>query len=83
MPRTNHTRPRFPTKTQDWQVTRKDIKKAIKISTNSAPGPDGIPYNAWRQSGDLAVQILLDVAEALHSDQGLTLLQDMHDKCGQ
>ena len=78
MPRTIHKRPRFPTRQQDWQIQRSDIKKAVRISGNSAPGPDGIPYIAWRHSGDLAVQALQDAATALQSEQGINLLQEMH-----
>ena len=77
-PRTDHSRPRFPTASRDWQVRRKDIAKAIKTSGQSAPGPDGIPYIAWRKSGDLATQILHDAATALQSDQAITLLQEIH-----
>ena len=48
------------------------------MSGQSAPGPDGIPYIAWRRSGDLASQILYDAAEALQSDQAIDYLQAMH-----
>ena len=78
LPRTQHRRPSLPTEQRKWQIHRKDIAKAIKISGNSAPGPDGIPYNAWRRSGDLATQIPLDVADTLQSDTGITRLQNMH-----
>ena len=77
-PRTNHTRPDFPRSESDWRVRRKDITKAIKISGHSAPGPDGIPYAAWKRSGVLAIQTLLDAATALQSDDATTLLQQMH-----
>ena len=77
-PRTNHTRPSFPTSEYDWQIRRKDINKAIKISGHSAPGPDGIPYIAWKLSGDLATQVLYDAATALQTDDANSLLQHMH-----
>ena len=77
-PRTSHSRPHFPTTSRDWQVQRKDIAKAIKISGNSAPGPDGIPYISWRKSGDLATNILHEAATALQSDQAIPLLQNLH-----
>ena len=77
-PRTNHTRPHFPTSTDDWLIRRKDISKAIKISGHSAPGPDGIPYAAWKQSGEVALQVLDDAATALQSNDATSFLQGMH-----
>ena len=77
-PRTNHTRPNFPNSAEDWRIRRKDINKAIKMSGHSAPGPDGIPYLAWKHSGELASQVLQDAAAALQSNEATTYLQRMH-----
>ena len=77
-PRTSHTRPHFPNSQWDWQIRRKDITKAIKISGHSSPGPDGIPYSAWKMSGQLAIQTLYDAATTLQSDDATTMLQQMH-----
>eukprot|EP00972_Heterocapsa_arctica_P015003 2211371-Heterocapsa_arctica.AAC.1 len=41
-----------------WQVRRRDVGKAIKMSGNGAPGPDGIPYRAWRKLGELGIDII-------------------------
>ena len=49
-----------------WIVTQDDVEKAILCSNNSAPGPDGIPYMAWRKAGRLAVAI---IHGALHQIQ--------------
>eukprot|EP00959_Pyramimonas_sp_CCMP1952_P337326 7063858-Pyramimonas_sp.AAC.1 len=43
-----------------WQVRRRDVQRAVKLSGNGAPGPDGIPYKAWRKAGDLGVEILFE-----------------------
>ena len=51
-------------------LKRKHIKKAIKRSNNSAPGPDGLPYNAWRVLGDLGVNVLFDVFSMMVEDGG-------------
>ena len=40
------------------RVRRRDVRKALKRSNNSAPGPDGIPYGAWRALGETAVEAL-------------------------
>ena len=31
-----------------WRPTVKDFERAISISSNSSPGPDGIPYGVWK-----------------------------------
>ena len=41
---------------------------AIRHSGNSAPGPDGIPFKAWRALGPLGVSILFEVAKCLETD---------------
>ena len=38
-----------------WALTRHDIEVAIKRSGNTMAGPDRLPYEAWRQLGDIAV----------------------------
>ena len=43
------------------RLRKKHIKKAIKRSNNSAPGPDGIPYKAWRVLRNRGVNVLFDV----------------------
>ena len=60
-PRTSHTRPHFPKSERDWQIRRKDITKAIKMSGHSAPGPDGIPFGVWRTLGEIGVEVLMDI----------------------
>ena len=58
----------LPTGEVAWRVRRKDIEQAIRHSGNSAPGPDGIPFKAWRALGPLGVSILHDVAAGLETD---------------
>ena len=49
----------------DWNVRRRDIRKAVVQSNDSSPGPDGIPFGVWRALGHLGIEILLDVAELM------------------
>ncbi len=35
----------------NWHIRRHDIRRAVELSGESAPGPDGIPYAAWRAWG--------------------------------
>ena len=35
--------------TKAWLLTQQHVEVAIKQSNNSSPGPDGIPYAAWRK----------------------------------
>jgi hypothetical protein len=46
------------------------ILDSIRSSNNSTPGPDGIPFAAWRAAPDLAAPVLLGVLSAL--TRGLT-----------
>ena len=48
-----------------WIARRQDIAKAISLAASSAPGPDGIPYEAWKTLGDLAIDILNDAGHVL------------------
>ena len=48
-----------------WQIRRRDIARAVRLSGNSAPGPDGIPYAAWRKMGQRGIDILWDMTRAL------------------
>ena len=50
-------------------VNRKEVAMAIKYSGNSAPGPDGIPYAAYRALGSGAVDILHGVAAQLVEEE--------------
>ena len=60
---------------QDWKIRRKDISRSIKMSGNSAPGPDGIPFLAWRVLGPVAIDLLWDVARLLEGQDASTKLQ--------
>ena len=62
---------------QDLQslIVYDDIAWAIKHSGTSAPGPDNLPYEAWRLSGDIGVDILWKAALALQQDDNIELLQ--------
>jgi len=45
-----------------WIPDKEDMSKTIKHTGKSAPGPDGIPYLAWRLLGDLARDVLFRAA---------------------
>ena len=57
------------------KVRNRDGKKVLKLSNNSAPGPDGIPYGAWRGLGDLAVSAIHDASLDLSGDNDQELMQ--------
>ena len=67
----------LPCPTSDaWRVDRESIEKAVTISSDSMPSPDGIPYVAWRCLGPLGIDILLDAASTLASPDGPRLMQN-------
>ena len=43
------------------------VTDIINRPNNSAPGPDGIPFAAWRAAPDLAAPLLLNVFDAIAS----------------
>jgi hypothetical protein len=49
----------------EWRVEEAHILQAILHSNDSSPGPDGIPYLAWRLLHPTAVPILTRVLEAM------------------
>ena len=59
---------------QDWAVTRKHVRKAIRFAKNSMPGPDGVPALAYKSTCDMSVNILYGVYTALASDQAIDIL---------
>ena len=42
-----------------------DVLGSIRSSNNSTPGPDGIPFAAWRAAPDLSAKVLSGVLDAL------------------
>lgn len=77
----NRRRISLPLDEKRWRVRRRDVGNAIRTSRNSAPGPDGIPYMAWRTLGDLATDALWDVARLLEDNgAGELLAQAYHDE---
>ena len=37
-----------------WKFREKDVRRAIDLAGKSAPGPDGIPFEAYKKLGVLA-----------------------------
>ena len=57
------------------RLKRRAIRRALKMSNNSAPGPDGIPYGAWRALGDVAVEVLFGAFSDLILPEGPEMLR--------
>lgn len=56
--------------TAAWRLRRSDVRRAIASTSRSAPGPDGVPYSAWRRMGALAVDVLHAAGAELASERG-------------
>ena len=50
-------------------VTQEQVLRAIERSNNSAPGPDGIPFRAWRRLATVAAPLLHGALVALASEE--------------
>ena len=48
-----------------WALHRRHVQQALDQSPNSAPGPDGLPFQAWRSLGPLAVDVLWTALQRL------------------
>ena len=46
-----------------WKVRRRDVARALRLAGNSRPGPDGVPFAAWRRLGSLAANVLFNAFE--------------------
>ena len=57
-------------------VPLKVFKKAIRLTSNTSPGPDGIPFKAWRKLGHFAAEALHLAFVAITGDDGSKLLEE-------
>ena len=67
---------------EGWRVKRGHVARAINTTNNSSPGPDGIPYAAWRAVAHLATPILHDVINELRQDDWKERLSPLRDPTG-
>ena len=61
---------------QQLRMKKKYIAKALRCSSNSSPGPDGIPYEAWRAMGELSVEVLFGAFQDLASDSAEEIMAE-------
>ena len=50
-PRGNHDDRR------QWKVRRRDMVKAMRCAGNATPGPDGIPFAAWKTLKEFGIDL--------------------------
>ena len=60
-----HGNPAFQADQEQCKLLLKDIQLAISRAPATMPGPDGIPYSAWKRLGILAADVLFAAAQAL------------------
>lgn len=66
-----------------WKLRRRDVARAVKLSGRSSPGPDGIPYAAWRSLGPNGVDALWSALRELGQENGIEQLEAAyHDSAG-
>lgn len=63
-----------------WKLRKSDVAKAVQSSGNTMPGPDRIPYQAWRALRQLGIDVLFEAACALSGDDAGALLCDAADE---
>ena len=52
------------------QIDRQHVATAVSRSNDSAPGPDGVPYLAWRLLKEDAIDVLYDAIRAMAQEDG-------------
>jgi len=60
---------------ESWDLLPRHMKKAIDDSGVSRPGPDGIPYAAYKVLGVVGCSVLFRAAAALANEDGLIKLR--------
>jgi hypothetical protein len=61
-----------------WEISKKDVERAVKMSKHSAPGPDGIPYKVWKELGDFGVTILWAAMAELQKPEAIETLKEAY-----
>ena len=54
-----------PSDSGAWVLRSSDFGHALKVSPSSSPGPDGVPFSAWRAIPDVAIPLLKAAYEQL------------------
>jgi len=63
---------------KEWSLEHHHAKKAIDNSGDSAPGPDGIPYVAWRKLGVMGQSLIFRATKELMSPEGLEKMREAY-----
>ena len=61
----------------DWRIQRKHVAKAIDRAPDTMPGPDGIPYSAWKRFRFIATDIVWEAILALGEEDAAEQLRGM------
>ena len=67
---------RRPFPANQFRLKKKHIRDAIRSSRSSSPGPDGLPFLAWRRVESLAVEVLHETFGDICSEEGLRRLHE-------
>jgi hypothetical protein len=65
----------LPFDASKWNLRKDGVAKASQQAGNSMPGPDRIPYIAWKRLGDLGTDTLFEAATALQREDAADLLR--------
>jgi len=63
-----HGEKAFDPEDEGFKLLLQDVQKSIKNAPATMPGPDGIPYLAWKRMGVLGADCLFHAAIALSKD---------------
>ena len=68
----------LPFDKENFKLRKRHIRKALKLSNNSAPGPDGISFKAWRRLNNLAVDTLYGAFQERVAADGPDNMKDQY-----
>ena len=68
-----------PMTEEEWKLTREDVAATVLGSGNTMAGPDRLPYEAWRQLGDIAVDVLFAAGQAMQQPDFSEQVREAYD----
>jgi hypothetical protein len=61
-----------------WRLRRRDVARAVQQAGRSSPGPDGIPYAAWRALGPYGIDSLWEAMHELEGEDAADRLEEAY-----
>ena len=61
-----------------WRIRMKDVAEAVRIAGESAPGPDGLHYETWKDMGEYGLNVLWAALQDLMHPNSAHILDEAY-----